>query len=316
MEGMLGDSLRRRRGGRRRGAEAGSGAGRPGAGGDGPPGGGSGNGPGGPVRPGGGGGGGGRPVRWWRWIGVGLLGAAAALGIGYALAAWVIFPAPPDSGEQIQVPSLIGLSLDSARHVLAARRLQLGDTMLIASDSAQGTIIAQSTLAEQDLLPGGRVNVAVALPRRTVTVPPVVGLGQAAAQALLTELGLSADPQVIPDSVPAGRVLDVQPAVGATVQPPGPVVLTVSGGPASLDTTLIGADSGVVAPTDTGAPSPAAGGVLPPAERPDTGKAPARARRTGGAAADTSTGAAGAGGQSGARRPEHAGLGPAGEVRG
>lgn len=275
MPGLLGDSLRRRRGGLGGGDAPGGGGG---GGGGGIGGGGTGGGPGAgpPSR------GPRRRVHWPRWIVAGILGGALALGLGYGLAVLVLFPAPPDSGDQVRVPVLTGMTLAQAKQSLATRRLQLGDTTLLAADEPAGTVIAQSALGGQELMPGARVNVGVAAPHSVVAVPPVEGLGEKAADALLRTAGLSADTLSQPDSTTPGRVLAVRPPAGSKVDPPGPVVLIVSAGPAPPDTAIVPADTGVGAslPGDTAQ-------AHPPATTDTTGRgAPPSA---GSARRDTST---------------------------
>ncbi len=215
---MLGESLRRRRQRRSvRNAENESG---------------------GRSRPGGGG------LDWPRWIVGGVFAVALAFGIGYGIAARVLFPPPPESGDVVEVPELVGQSLADAEKALSVRGLHLGERTAVPSgEAAEGTVVAQSTLPGQQLRPGSTVGVGVAQRPRQVTVPAVQGLGVDAAAAVLQAAGLEVERRTVDNPRPAGLVLRVQPTPGQPVDLPGPVTLFVSSGPPEAGGVLEGMDT-------------------------------------------------------------------------
>lgn len=216
MTTAIGDSIRRRRG---------AGAERP---------------PGGP-RP---------PVHWLRLMLLGILGAAAAFGVAYALAVLVLFPAPAAAAPGIMVPSLAGEDTLQAKRTLAARGLRLGTvTPLPDPAAAVGQVVAQNALAGQQLRRGGVVSVAVSAGAARAVLPDVSGYAASRATALLSALGFQVTQQVVPDSVPAGRVIGLSPAPDSSYELPAPAVLTVSAGPPP-DTTAR-ADSSAAMPVDS-----------------------------------------------------------------
>ena len=206
-----------------------------------------------PTRPGDG-------VRWGRWVLIGLGGALAAFGIGYALAVLVLFPAPPAAAPGIVVPRIVGVDTTFATRTLAARGLRLGAVTPIPDPAAAaGMIVAQDALAGQQLRRGATVNVAVSSGPVHAVLPNVAGLGAARAQALLTALGFQVSQQTAQGNAPAGEVLRVEPAPGVAYDVPAQAVLIVSTGPPPPDSTAA-ADSTVAADSAV-APPPA---PLPP----------------------------------------------------
>lgn len=205
-------------------------------------------------------------IDWPRWILGAVFAVALAFGIGYAIAARLLFPPPPESGNMVETPDLAGRTLADAQKTLTSRGLSLGErTAIPSADATEGTVVAQSSLAGQQLRPGSAVDVGVAAQPKQVTVPAVQGLGVDAAAAILQATGLNAERRTVDNDRPAGLVLRVQPAAGQPVDLPGPVTLFVSSGP------------------------PEAGGMLEPA---DTIR-PAGARRVEGKDTVPTTGASG-----------------------
>src|SRR5688572_3336399 len=95
----MGDSIRRRQGGRPRAKKPAAAGRRRGAGAP--------------------------PLTWWRWIAGGVAGALAAFGIGYLCAVFVLFPKPALARDEVAVPELQGLTVEEARDQLAATQLEI-----------------------------------------------------------------------------------------------------------------------------------------------------------------------------------------------
>jgi|GEM_PF-504941 len=214
---MLGDSMRRRRGGRKPARESHAREPRPGP-----------------------------RMRPLRWIGGGLLAIAAAFGLGYLVATTVLFPRPALAGDEVAVPDLVGLELQDARAALDAVGLGLGETREVGSpERSQGVVLAQAPVAGQRLRPGASVRVGVSAGAPTVVVPDLVGMRADGAEVLARQVGLTVERQAEEADAPAGQVLRTEPVAGARVEPPARLVVWVSSGPAAVDTTQ-------VAPPDSG----------------------------------------------------------------
>lgn len=180
----------------------------------------------------------GRPVRWWRVTAYGLLGALLAFGLGYAVAVFLLFPAPADAAPGIAVPRLLGQDSAWAERALAARGLRLGTVTAVPDPAAgPGQIVAQDALPGQQLRRGALVHVAVSSGAARATLPNVTGYAASRAAALLTALGFQPSQQVVPGDLPVGRVVGVSPAPGLAYDLPARVLLTVSSGPPAPDST-------------------------------------------------------------------------------
>lgn len=205
---------------------------------------------------------GGAPRRWPRLLLISLAAAAVAFGLGYLLAVFVLFPAPPAATPGIVVPNLVGQDTVGAATQLAARGLRLGTVTGLPDPAvAPGAVVAQDALAGQQLRRGAQVNVAVSTGPVRATLPEVTGFPLARAAALLAALGFQATQQLVPAAAAAGTVVGVSPDPGGIYDVPAPVLLTVSSGPPPQDSTAVPdstrADTlGVPVPEQTVPPPP------------------------------------------------------------
>lgn len=160
-----------------------------------------------------------------------LVAAAAAFPfiLGYAIAVLLLFPPPEVAGVGIVVPDLVGRRVDEARRELAALQLAVRETTTLPSETAaEGTIVAQSPLAGQQLRAGHGVRIAVSSGRPRVLVPDVIGFPIERAAALLTRLGFQVQRVDEPADAEAGRVLALDPPPGEELRLPARVTITVS----------------------------------------------------------------------------------------
>ncbi|MFO7259853.1 MAG: PASTA domain-containing protein [bacterium] len=176
-----------------------------------------------------------------RWLGAALLVALAAFGTGYAVAARVLFPPPPETDAGVAVPSLIGRSADEARRELRDRGLEVAEVIeLPHPDRPAGVVIAQTPLAGQRLRPGGRVSLGVSSGPPRARVPDVRGLLAERAAALVVVAGFEVEQRWEESESPVGTVIGIEPAPGTEVIVPAPLTLLVSSGPPALpDDTLL-----------------------------------------------------------------------------
>jgi len=184
-----------------------------------------------------------------RWLGLALLVALVAFGTGYAVAARVLFPPPPESDAGIAVPSLVGRSADDARDELRERGLEVVEVIeLPHPDRPAGVVIAQSPLAGQRLRPGGRVSLGVSSGPPRARVPDVTGLLAERAAALASMAGFQVEQRFEESELPIGTVIGIEPAPGTEVIVPAPLALIVSSGPPALPEDSLAPD---LAPPDT-----------------------------------------------------------------
>jgi hypothetical protein len=244
----LGDSLGRRRKGRRRKSDApGNGAEPeeriPGPGGKEPE---SNGAAGGPDRPAAAGSGAGRKRTRIGRLGVRELGLAlaglalAGWAVGYVVATRFVFPAPPPPGDLFEVPDLRGLGLASARERLAGAGLELGELDSLQHPSvAAGIVLGQSPLPGQVSPPDHPVRVTVSEGPQTRAVPDVRRLDRERARVILEASGFLVTFDTAEAEAPRGRVVDVSPPPDSVVALPAQVRLVVSTGPPVIAMPLV-----------------------------------------------------------------------------
>lgn len=129
----------------------------------------------------------------------------------------------------VEVPAVVGLTLEAARQRLAARDLELSSTEE-TSDRPAGEVIAQSPDAGTEAAPGSTVELTVSSgPDEGISLPNLVGQLREDAEATVRELGLvpvviEQETTILPQD---GRVIDQEPAGGDTVTSGSSVTLTV-----------------------------------------------------------------------------------------
>jgi serine/threonine-protein kinase len=134
----------------------------------------------------------------------------------------------------VEVPELIGMTVDEARAALEAVGLVLGsETPQETAEFEPGVIVDQFPEPEDLVRPGTPVDVVVAVPPPspspvTVTVPPIVCESQGKAEAELRKVGLSweyGEPRFNPACPQDGRIAAVEPPEGSPVGQGSTVIL-------------------------------------------------------------------------------------------
>jgi serine/threonine-protein kinase len=161
-----------------------------------------------------------------------LAGAAIApFVIGYLLAVFVLFPAPPVAAGGIPVPDLVGKTEQEATRELAGLGLGPAEaTRLPHPTRAAGQVIAQSPLPGQQLRPGSAVRVAVSTGVPRAVVPDVVGFAEGRAAGLLQRLGFQVTREIEDSAEPTGRVTRTDPNAGQNLALPARITIFVSNG--------------------------------------------------------------------------------------
>lgn len=133
--------------------------------------------------------------------------------------------------EPVTVPDVVGKSLTQATVDLQGAGLVVGTvTSVTTAGVAPGQVLSQGIAAGQTLATGSAVDLQVSQDK--VTVPNVVGVKQAAAEAALTKAGLVVSVESnASTSVASGRVIDQNPTAGVTAQTGSTVTIIVSTGP-------------------------------------------------------------------------------------
>lgn len=136
----------------------------------------------------------------------------------------------------VEVPNVVGLSAVQALVRLQAANLK-GRNVQIQSVQPKGRIIRQAPAGGSEAKKNATVVLTVSKGSKPVTVPPVIGLTEAAATATLTRLGLRLSVSRIAATQPKGIVTSQQPAAGTRAQKGSIVGLNVSTGPTTTGAT-------------------------------------------------------------------------------
>jgi eukaryotic-like serine/threonine-protein kinase len=142
--------------------------------------------------------------------------------------------------QQVEVPSLFGLSQSEAEAALADAGLQVGDVGSDFSDEPEGTVIAQSPEPGTQVDEGSSVDFAVSAGPATVAVPDVLCQDNASARSEVQGAGLDYQEgsKTFSDECggAAGVVIEQNPSPGTNVEPGTTVTVTISRGPEPEET--------------------------------------------------------------------------------
>ncbi|HEV2981558.1 MAG TPA: Stk1 family PASTA domain-containing Ser/Thr kinase [Solirubrobacteraceae bacterium] len=169
---------------------------------------------------------------------------------------------------QVRVPDVLGESQTAAEAAITSAGLEVGAIESRTSTQTAGSVIAQSPHAGASLASGSKVSLTIARATTEVTVPNVVGQGEATAAAALGAAGLTPKIHSQPTSEASqvGVVLRQSPPGGHHAHKGATVTLTVATqGPqtTTTPTTTTPATSTPTTTTTGATPPPAAALALP-----------------------------------------------------
>lgn len=148
------------------------------------------------------------------------------LATGETVSVWI------SSGRgKVEVPNLVGKDESKAANELGKLGLEIKIEEEANDSEMPGTVLRQNPVPGESLEAGETVIVTVAVASDTVAVPLLIDMNQANAEALLTSLGLVADPQEVQSTEPGGTVIDQSPTQGEKVEPGTAVTIYVSNAP-------------------------------------------------------------------------------------
>jgi eukaryotic-like serine/threonine-protein kinase len=132
---------------------------------------------------------------------------------------------------QVEVPNVVDLTQAQAAERLREAGLETAAKPEVNSDVGVGRVLRQNPEAGKKVDPGTMVTITVAAVTNTVKVPPLTGMTQDGAVALLKGLNLVADVQDADSTLPGGIVDHQDPASASEVQPGTTVKVFVSNAP-------------------------------------------------------------------------------------
>lgn len=155
---------------------------------------------------------------------------ALALAVSVGIAGWWIVLGP---GAKVDVPSVIGASVDKANSLLTPLGLKSEVAERVYSEEdAEGLIIAQSPAGGDKTDPSSTVKLTVSKGPERYTVPQLVGLTPEAAVNAIAKLPLKTGTitEVFNSEIPKGFVISADPAPGTKVRRDASIKLVVSKG--------------------------------------------------------------------------------------
>lgn len=172
--------------------------------------------------------------RWRRRAGI-VAALGLLIGAGYLLSAQWLFPGSAEdavAGEVVEVPELVGLTVEEARSALEASELTYRQRSEMPHPRApEGAVVAQSPLPGQLARPGAPVSVTVSLGPERRVVPDLRGLSDRQARIVLERLGFQPAVDSTSSEMERGRVVGTRPRAGTEREVPAEVELIVSRGP-------------------------------------------------------------------------------------
>lgn len=172
-----------------------------------------------------------------RW-GAAVLTVLLGLGVGYLVAAEIVFPGGEEAAasEIVEVPDLVGLTAEEARASLSSAGLALGvRSEMPHPDAVADAVIAQSPLPGQYARPGAPVEVTLSAGPETGRVPDLRGLSDRQGSIVLERLGFGVVRDTVDSRVERGRVVGTRPEAGSELELPAEITVLVSAGPAVVD---------------------------------------------------------------------------------
>lgn len=157
-----------------------------------------------------------------------LAGTVRPNGFGMDMGAYEYVP------YSVFVPSVDGYPEEAATTAIREADLTLGKVTQTFDDSVpSGSVISQNPAGGAEAVSGSAVDLVMSKGPQPVGVPDVVGQTQASATALITEAGLTLGmvTEAHNATVPAGQVINQNPAAGASVPAGSAVALVISKGP-------------------------------------------------------------------------------------
>lgn len=153
--------------------------------------------------------------------------------LGLLLANFLIMPTFVRQGEEIKVPNVCSLPLDSAVIVLKKAGLQ-GVVVERRPDRIieEGRIIIQEPLPDVPVKKGRIINLTVSSGYEKITIPELYSVDYVKGRRILEKLGLLVGDvdSVFSDSVPQGKIIKTIPEFGNEVKKGDEIKIVVSKG--------------------------------------------------------------------------------------
>jgi len=139
----------------------------------------------------------------------------------------------PDAVPQVEVPKVVGETVEDAQRILVARGFEVKITTETNDDQDAGVVFDQNPRFGEKVDEGSTVTLQVSAGAETIPVPDVIGSQLEQARSLLTAQGFTVlVEEVVDEEVPIGEVVDQEPGANDEAPRGAEVKLFVSKGPA------------------------------------------------------------------------------------
>ena len=138
-----------------------------------------------------------------------------------------------DDVPQVEVPKVVGETVEDAQRILVARGFEVKITTETNDDQDAGVVFDQDPRFGEKVDEGSTVTLKVSAGAETIPVPDVIGSQLEQARLLLTSQGFTVlVEEVVDEEVPIGEVVDQEPGANDEAPRGSEVKLFVSKGPA------------------------------------------------------------------------------------
>ena len=137
--------------------------------------------------------------------------------------------------EEIETPNVVNQPVAQAQQALTDAGLRVEVTEQPSDDVPEGQVVSQAPQAGVPVAKNSIVRLVVSSGPEQPTVPNVINQSEGEARAAIQGLGLQVDVgDQSSNTIPAGNVIDQDPAPGTQVEPGSVVRIIVSSGPESV----------------------------------------------------------------------------------
>ncbi len=158
-------------------------------------------------------------------LGLVIVGIFLFIIFNFFLMPWVV-----RKGQEVIVPSVVGLNVDSAAVLLKDKGLvPIVDTLIPSADVPAGSVLEQDPASDYRVKKGRRVFLKVSAGITLVQVPDLIGKPRDKAESILKDLGFEVKVEYVEsEEYESDIVLEMSPPPGKEIPKGSVVILYVS----------------------------------------------------------------------------------------
>ncbi len=162
---------------------------------------------------------------FYYFLGLVIVGLFLFIVFNFFVMPWVV-----RKGQEVVVPSVVGLNVDSAAAILQKEGLiPVVDTLIPSADVPAGAVLEQDPASDYEVKKGRRVFLKVSAGITLVQVPDLIGKPRDEAESILKDLGFEVKVEYVEsEEYESDIVLDMSPPPGKEIPKGSVVILYVS----------------------------------------------------------------------------------------